>query len=192
MHRRTLLWIAPWALAALAGCLGTPEVEERWTNLELLDTNALDQPFALGGEPLTVDARLTFREILTGEFVAELRASDSVQASMVPLDPEGQPVGTARDVDLILRNSVTAGRDTRTVTGYPQLQRDVHFSFDTFSPPDLGGITGLFLVLYLGDGEEIELEDGRDSLVVTPYFSDEYEILSKGVVIPWPSGAVTP
>jgi hypothetical protein len=174
--------MAPLALALVAGCLGHPEVEERWTNLEIVDTNVLSEDFALGSEPIRVKARLTFREILTGAFVAELRSSDSITPDMVQLDPARQPIGAARDVDLILENSVTAGRDPRSVTGFPQLRRDVEFNFETFEP--IANPEGLFLVLYLGDEEEIELEDGRDSLLITPYLSTEYDILSKGIAVP--------
>jgi hypothetical protein len=36
----------------------------------------------------------------------------------------------------------------------------------------------------------VELEDGRDSIVITPYETDRYQILHKGIAIP--IGAGTP
>jgi hypothetical protein len=47
---------------------------------------------------------------------------------------------------------------------------------DTSGPP-----AGLFLICYLGSGVEIELANGEDSLVVTPFPSAPYEILPVGL-----------
>ena len=50
-------------------------------------------------------------------------------------------------------------------------------------PPAVLTSGGLFLVLYLGSGDEIELENGEDSLVVTPFVSSRREILHTGFPI---------
>ncbi len=185
-------WVVPLAALAIAGCLGRPSVDERWTSLEIVQSSVTaPDPVTLGGDPITVSANLTYRNILTGAFVAEMRASDTITNDMVQLDIEKQSIGTAKDVDFILANSVTAGRDVRTVTGFPSLVQDVNFTFDTFTPPGMGSVTGLFLVLYMGDEEEIEVQ-GQDSIVVTPWISDEYEVLHKGIAIPLAGPVVPP
>lgn len=174
-------------VAALAGCLGRPEIEERWTHVELVSSN-IDPtvPVVLGTDVIQGRVRVTFREILTGFLVAELRASNDLLYDMVELNPQEQRIGTARDVDAILQRSVTAGREVHAITGYPQLQREMEFTFDPFDANVLlpGATNALYLVVYLGEGEEIELEDGRDSLVVTPFYSSEYDILTQGIAVP--------
>ena len=179
-----LVWVA-----AVAGCLREPEIEERWTNLEIIATtvDAEETIDTAAGEPISVSAQLTFRSILTGAFVAELRASDTITSNMVELDPETAMIGTAEDVDFILENSVTAGRDFRTVTGFPDLVRTLDFQFGTFIPLAehmAGPATGYFLVLYMGSEEEVENDAGEDSVVITPFISSDYEILHKGIAIP--------
>jgi hypothetical protein len=44
-----------------------------------------------------------------------------------------------------------------------------------------GAPIGVFLISYLGAGEEVELEDGRDSLIVTPFPFRDYAILPIGL-----------
>jgi hypothetical protein len=63
--------------------------------------------------------------------------------------------------------------------------QSIDLSFTAQVPPEMfsGGTTptgGLFLLLYMGDGDEIELQDGTDSLVVTPFVSTDYEVLHTG------------
>ena len=180
--------------AGITGCLGEPPLEDRWTRLEILNSSEDDTASVdLGsGDTVQMRARITFRQILTGAIVAELRASSTITSDMVELDPDDQMLGTSRDVDFILQNSVTAGRDFHSVTGYPDLMREFQFNTTAFVPADsnYAGLAGLFLVLYMGDEEEIELADGRDSIVITPYESDRYQILHKGIAIP--VGAPTP
>ena len=83
--------------------------------------------------------------------------------------------------------SVTAGRATRLVTGFDHLMRTVDLEFSTRVPPAMlsGGpdslaTRGLYLVLYMGEGEEIELPGGADSLVVTPFAVEDSEVLFCG------------
>jgi hypothetical protein len=90
----------------------------------------------------------------------------------------------AQDIDGILAQSAPMGRATRAVTGWDHLVQRIDFAFDGFVPAAMdssGPPAGLFLVCYLGQGSEIELPDGRDSLVVTPFPSTPYEILPVGI-----------
>jgi hypothetical protein len=175
--------------AGIAGSLGEPPLEDRWTSLEILNSSEDDSASVdlASGDTCQMTARITFRQILTGAIVSELRASSTITTDMVELNPDEQIRGTARDVDYILQNSVTAGRDFHSVTGYPELRREFSFNTTGFVPTDTtltGPIIGLFLVLYMGDEEEIELADGRDSIVITPFESERYQILHKGIAIP--------
>jgi hypothetical protein len=168
-------------LFTLVGCLGEPEIDERWTLVEFLSASPGPATAAPGGQPLdvAVRGRITYRQIHTGFFVAEVRYSPNIPATNVVLDPLQHTAEIASDVDRILANSVTAGRATRAVTGFDHLMQEFDLNF-TAQVPDslLGG--GLYLLLYMGEGEEIELQDGTDSLVVTPFPSGAYEILHSG------------
>lgn len=175
------------ALAAisLAGCLGEPEIEDRWTRLDIISTNLVAGRQVSPGEsiPVNVRAAVTYRSIITGFYVVELRASSTYDAGDVEIDPDAPRLEMAQQIDSLLANSVTAGRATRAVTGWDHLIQEIDFSF-TGSVPAMAGSTGtsgLFFVTYLADGEEIELEDGSDSLVVTPFGSSDYQILPMGL-----------
>lgn len=168
-------------LGLTTGCLGEPEIDERWTVVEFLDVSPPPGQAAQGAQPLsvTVKGRITYRRILTGFLVAEARYSPSIPPTGVALDPEEHTLRVAQDVDQILANSVTAGRATRAVTGFQSLMQDVDLSF-TAQVPDSARAGGLYLLLYMGDGVEIQLQDGSDSLVVTPFVSTDYEVLHTG------------
>lgn len=173
------------AAIAVGGCLGKPEVEDRWTRIDLPESSLAPYQTVPAGsqQAITVRAAITYRSILTGFAVAELRAS-SVSAATVELEPDAPRENMAGDIDRILQNSVTLGRATRAVTGWDHLIQHIDFTFtgnipayaDSASSP-----AGLFLVCYLGEGDEIELADGSDSLVVTPFPSTPYEILPIGL-----------
>jgi hypothetical protein len=61
--------------------------------------------------------------------------------------------------------------------------QEVNLSFTAQVPPAVLTSGGLFLVLYMGSGDEIELANGEDSLVVTPFVSTDREILHTGFPI---------
>jgi hypothetical protein len=190
------------ALAALSGCLGEPEIDERWTKLEMLDSDPKSQAQVASdaGVEVRVRGRITYRAIHTGFLVAELRYSAVLDPASVALDPLEHDLDQARMVDRILENSVTAGRATRAVTGFDHLMQDIDLGFTGWVPPEMtasypdSGLTGgLYLLLYLAEGDEIELAGGRDSLVVTPFLSREYEILGTGLELRvLPPGATAP
>ena len=171
----------------LAGCLGEPEIDERWTLVEFVDVTPAPATALPGDQPIdvAVKGRITYRRIVTGFLVAEARYSDTLSPSSVAsLDPDEPTLDCAHDVDLILANSVTAGRATRAVTGFDHLQQEIDLSFTAQVPAAMfaGGTQNgwLYLLLYTGSGEEIELPSGADSLVVTPFVSDAEEILHTG------------
>jgi len=184
------------ALIAVAGCLNEPEIDERWTKLEFLSASPIPGTVMPAGQTVdvTVTGRITYRDILTGFVVAEVRYADSIAPTDVVLNPAQHTLHEAGGVDRILANSVTAGRATRAVTGFDHLMQDFTLSFTAQGWPDSVAGSGLFLVFYIGEGEEIELQDGTDSLVVTPFVSTDYEVLHTGFAldIPPPGGGSVP
>jgi len=174
------------AVTALTGCLGKPKIEDRWTRVDLLGSNlTTGQVLPLGArESISVRAAITYRSIITGFAVAELRASSSISATAVNLASDAPRQLMAYDIDRILRNSVSVGRATRAVTGWDHLIQHIDFNFNAAVPAvvDSGGASsGLFLVCYLGSGDRIELPSGADSIVVTPFAPDAYELLPVGL-----------
>jgi hypothetical protein len=171
----------PLTLGALlvAGCFDEPKLEDRWTRLDVVGSNVAPfQVFSAGSaDSITVEAKVTFRRILTGYAVIELRAS-TIPTSAVVLHPEAPRLPMATDIDSILANSVSCGRATRAVTGWDHLIQNVTLGFTGQVP---AAANGLFLIGYLADGEKIELADGSDSLAITPYTSTPYEILPVGM-----------
>ncbi len=177
----------------LGGCLGEPPLEERWTRLEILETSELTGLAPGTAAPVTVRARITYRELLTGAVIAELRAGNAITHADTGFERgEGDPLATAQDVDFVLRNSTSLGFDARPVTGFDHLIQEMELTFDSgFVPPspdDLppaqpAGGSPIFLVLYFGDVDEVEIDGGMEIEVVTPTFSDEADILSVGIEI---------
>lgn len=187
----------PAALAGLAaalalagaGCLGEPPLDERWTLLEIAEATPARGVSVPADRPIAVNVRgrITYRAVRTGFVVAELRYSESISPAMVSLDPREHTLENARTVEYILANSVTAGRATRAVTGFDHLIQDLDLAFTAPVPAGLTAAAGdsaatrsLFLVMYLGEGDEVELPAGGDSLVVTPFGVDDVQVLFTG------------
>lgn len=179
---RQALFLLLGALLA-CGCLDEPEIEDRWTRLDVLASTPISgQSLPAGSiQAMAVSADITYRTILTGFAVAELRAS-TLPTTGVVLDPNAPRLPMAQDIDRILQNSVTRGRAIRAVTGWNHLIQHIDFAFNG-SIPAAGDSTaaGLFLLCYMGSGQEIQQADGADSIVVTPFRSDQYEILPVGL-----------
>jgi len=187
----------PVALAAttallLSGCLGDPPIEERWTRFELADGPDVTSVTLGQATAIALRARLTYREILTGFVIAEVRASSTLTAADVSFENADDPLAMARDVDRVLRESTSLGFATRAVTGFDHLIQEIPLTIDAgFPPPVPAGVVadttaaapaqGLFLLVYFGDVDEVENEDGDEIEVVTPRFSEENEILTVGV-----------
>jgi hypothetical protein len=185
-RRAALALLCASALGGCLGCLGKPEIEDRWTRLDVLSSTLRPgQTLAAGSsQPITVRTAITYRSILTGFAVTELRASASVSAADVRLDPDAPRVPMASAIDSILRASVSRGRATRAVTGWDHLIQEIDFGFVGSVPAatdSSGRPLGLFLISYLAEGVEVRREDGSDSLIVTPLESTRYQILPVGI-----------
>ena len=179
-------------LCATAGCLEEPEIDERWTLMEMMSSSPRPGQAVSPSQTLsvTVDGQITYRTIRTGFLVAEVRYSPDLPPRALALDPAEHTLTTSRQVARVLNSSVTAGRATKAVTGFDHLVQRINFAFDAIVPagmlsgdPDSVANRGLYLVLYLAEGEEIDLADNRDSLVVTPLPVDEYELLFTGFAL---------
>lgn len=183
MRGERVVWLGALLVVALAGCFDEPEIEDRWTRLDIRSANVVTGQVLPPGSPvsLTVSADITYRKIVTGFAVAELRAS-TLSAADVMLHPDAPRVRMAQDIDRILQNSVTRGRATRAVTGWDHLIQRLDFTFAGTAPATAdSNSAGLFLLFYLGSGVEVELANGTDSVVVTPFPSEAMEILPVGL-----------
>ena len=174
---------------ASSGCLGEPKVEDRWTRVDIAGSNLVTAQQVSAGStlPITVSTDITFRRILTGYAVAELRASTSLSPALLQLRPDADRLRMANDIDRLLATSVSMGRVTRAITGWDHLIQRIDFSFTGVVPGSVtdslgtGPVAGLFLVCYLGSGQRIELANGMDSVAVTPFVSNVYEVLPVGL-----------
>ena len=178
------------ALAAcalpLSGCFDAPKIEDRWTRIDLEGANHVPNQFVTPGvrDSIALTATIIYRSILTGYAVAELRASSTIGNGSVVLHPDAKREPMALDIDRILANSVSVGRVVRPVTGWDHLMQTLDLSFAAVPPASVGtggATSGLFLLCYLGSGEEIELSDGSDSVAITPFVSTQYQILPVGM-----------
>lgn len=183
---RLLGLVACCALAA--GCLGTPKIEDRWTRLDLeAVTFTPGQPLMPASAcSVQVASSITYRKIVTGYAVMELRASSSINGAQVVLAPDAPRMRMAEDIDRILPNSVSLGRVVRPITGWDHLiQRfDLGFTAQMPAATDASGApVSVFLLSYLGSGEEIERPGQSDTVIVTPFVSTQMEILPVGMPV---------
>ncbi len=180
--RATVGRAVPLVLGAVlvAGCFDEPKIEDRWTRVDIVSSSLTPFQTLAAGTPesITVQAKVTFRRILTGYAVVELRASNSISASGVAIHPDAPRVPMATDIDSILNNSVSCGRAIRAVTGWDHLIQNLNLGFTGAVPTSAAG---LFLVCYLAAGDKIELPSGADTVVITPYMSTPNEILPVGM-----------
>ena len=174
--------------SGLTGCLWEPKIEDQWTRLDLESASVVPLQAVTTGSSISLSGRanVTYRAILTGVVVAELRASSAVPAAAMVVHPDAERVPMATAIDQILQSSVSLGRDTRLVTGWDHLIQPFDFSFSGTVPAALdstGAPIGLFLICYLGSATEIQLPSGADSLVVTPLNSSQYQVLPVGMAL---------
>lgn len=184
------------ALFASSGCLTEPPLEDSWTKVEIVSVSPSSVE-AMGFDStstVTVRARITYREIVTGSVIAELRAVPAGEIGEAPLESMNPRLESAQRIDRILGNSVALGTGTRLVTGFDHLIQDVVLILemggapaDSAAPDSLGpgGAPGagdaLVIVAYMGDAEEEELENGDEVLVIDPFLTTERRILSAGL-----------
>jgi hypothetical protein len=177
------------AVLPLAGCFDKPGIEQTWTRVDMVGSNLTPgQGVGLGAaQPVTLSATITYRSILTGFAVAELRASSSISPADVDVRPDAPRAQMATDIDRLLQNSVSLGRATRAVTGWDHLIQRLDFSFSGAVPAVVDssgtGTGGVFLLCYLGSGVRLELPNGQDSIIVTPFPSAAYKILPFGMAL---------
>lgn len=184
--RRALLVLGTISATALISCLDEPDIDETWTKLEFLSVTPGPKQSPSASQPINVrvQGRVTYRSILTGFLVAEVRYSPTIAPSSVALNPDEHTLRDAESIDRILANSVTAGRATRASTGFDHLMQDVDFNFAASVPATYTpGAGGLYLLLYMGDGEEVERVNNTDTLIVTPFVSTQKEVLHTGFAI---------
>lgn len=171
----------------VAGCLGKPKIEDRWTRVDFVSSSLHANQTLPPGTivPIAVSANVTYRSIVTGFAVAELRASGTISSADVNLAPEAERVPMAQDIDRLLQNSVTAGRATRAVTGWDHLIQRIDFNFDGVAPAsiDTSGAapSGMFLLCYLGSGVRVERQGLPDTILITPFPSTQYQVLPVGM-----------
>ena len=179
----------------LAGCLEAPTIEDRWTRIDLVNVNLQPGEVVTPGvrESIVVNAKITYRRIVTGFVVAELRASGTLLPTDVTLHPNAPRTTMASDIDRILANSVSVGRAARAVTGWDHLIQPLDLPFAAVAPATVmdttaaNATTGLFFLVYMGSGERIELPSGAESILVTPFNSQQYQILPIGMKLALPA-----
>lgn len=195
--RRLVVLLVVVFVAGLTGCIfDEPPIEDRWTRVDM------ESPQFFPGTPLSpgvrcsveVRTKITYRAIVTGFSVTELRAS----AMPLALGLEAPREAMASQIDALLAGSVSTGRFVKPVTGWHHLIQPFDAGFTASVPGALdstmggtpGGAVYLYLVSYLGSGEEIELPDGSDSIAVTPFQSTAMQILPVGMNVPLAGGPI--
>ena len=176
------------AATLLSGCLGAPKLEDRWTRVDIVSANTVPyQVMPTGTDSFFVHSRITYRTIVTGFLVVELRGSTTRTPTSVEIAPLAPRLPMAQQIDTVLANSVTLGRVTRAITGWDHLIQDFSFGFNGVVPATLtdssgtGAPAGLFLLCYLGSGVKIERVNQPDTIVITPFGSAQYQILPVGM-----------
>ncbi len=180
MRATRTAWVLLLALAAVAisGCFDAPEIEDRWTRVDLKSASLTPgQVMPAGTQTITMHATVTYRAVLTGFAVAELRVADSL--GTVDIRPDAPRVPMAEGIDAVLAGSRSLGRATRAVTGWDHLIQPLELTFDAAAADSAG--SRLFLLCYLGSGERMELASGADSIVITPFISSERQVLPIGM-----------
>ena len=179
----------------LSGCFDAPKLEDRWTRIDLVHANvAAFQALPLGApESIDVVADITYRDIVTGYAIADLRVAPGVSPGQLQVSPDANRMAMASAIDTLLAHSYSVGRATHAVTGWDHLIQRLELSFRGQVPAvlDTTNTTGgaLFLVCYLGAGQRVERLGQADTLLVTPFTSAAYRILPVGMTFQAAAGA---
>jgi hypothetical protein len=175
------------ACALLTGCLTKPPVEESWTKLEIVDVQSSPPSGEDSTGTINVRARITYRAIVTASIIADVRYTTDpalvTDLATNPLDSVEPQLESAQRVDVLSQNSTSLVFADQLVTGFDHLIQEVDlaiagdpFTADSTVTPDSTG--ALLVVLSMAAVDEVELEDGEEMLVVTPYLTTDLDVLS--------------
>ena len=166
------------ALSA-ASCLEAPELEDRWTRLDVVDLSTEANAPTKWGEPVSIHARgrIMYRAVLTGAVAMELRYSDVLGFSDVQLEEESDRLAMTADIERILEGATVLAGASQPVTGFHKLIQEIEFDLEATLPPGPGG---LFVIFYFGEEEEVEGPGGEMETVVRPVEFEAYEVLPGG------------
>jgi hypothetical protein len=166
-HLRGSLALAGLLLTSLlAGCLGEPEIEDRWTRLDVVEVESGAIDPESNAVALRVRGRITYRTILTGSLIMEIRSSEALGAKDVDLRDEADRLVATQQISTLLESSDASGSATRAVTGFDRLIQEVDFFFPGEIPtPPAGG--AVFAVFYFGDVEEMDAPGNEQVTIIT-------------------------
>jgi hypothetical protein len=182
MSPRLRIVLAAVFLLGASGCLQAPGIDQTWTRLDLKTPAPFDSVAVGDTAMVAVHGEITYRSILTGGIIADLRVAPGIAPSTVRLGPDAPRMRMLQDVNRILAGSTLAGRAVIPFTGWDHLIQDFDAEFPCRIPPDsLGG--GVYLVVYLADIDEIELPGGGKTYDVTPFDLEAKEVLPTGAVL---------
>jgi hypothetical protein len=169
-------------LLPVSGCLEAPGIEETWTRLDLETPAPFDSVAVGDSTAIVVHGEITYRSILTGGIIADVRVAPGIPPAEVRLGPDAPRMRMLQDVDRILAGSTLVGRAVIPFTGWDHLIQNVDADFSCLVPPDSTG-GGVYLVVYLADIDEVELPGGGKRIDVTPYDFEAQQVLPTGAVL---------
>ena len=149
------------AVLLTTGCGEEPGPEDLLTLVEL-DSNPSPPDSAL-----VARARVSFRDWFNGGLVIEKRVGSSALVTALAGLLAGTEEEQAEAWALVMAGSASGGLAEQLVVGYQGLIRDIELELPGGAIANDSLST--FLVAYLADIEEIEIEGEVDSLVITPY-----------------------
>ncbi|MCA9727616.1 MAG: hypothetical protein KC729_08030 [Candidatus Eisenbacteria bacterium] len=173
--------LAAIAVFTLSGCLEAPELEDRWTRLDVVSLTTEANAPTKWGEPVTLHARgrITYRAVLTGAVAMELRYSDAIGFADVQLEDDVDRLAMTEDIEQILAGSTVLASGAQSVTGFHKLIQEIDFDLQANLPAGPEG--GLFVIFYFGEEEEVEGPGGEMETVVHPIEFAAHEILPGGM-----------
>jgi len=166
-------------LACSAGCLDAPELEDRWTRLDVVELSTRENAPTKWGEPVSIHARgrITYRAVLTGAVAMELRYGDTIGFADVQLEDEADRLAMTADIERILESTTVLAGASQPVTGFHKLIQEIDFDLEATLPAGPGG---LFVIFYFGEEEEVEGARGEMETVVRPIEFSAREVLPGG------------
>jgi hypothetical protein len=162
-----------------AGCLESPELEDRWTRLDVIELST-ESGAAKWGDPVSIRARgrIIYRAVLTGAVAMELRYSDAIGFADVQLEEDVDRLAMTAEIEQILEGSTVLAAAAQAVTGFHRLIQEIDFDLEATLPPGPAG--GLFVIFYFGEAEEVEGPGGEMESVIRPIDFETREVLPGG------------